>query len=194
MLWLTLLLCFVSPCLQPHGRDEHLITAKMWKHILIQGLYQMFWLFFFMYAAPVLFERYRITDHCTFATQGPHETMPDPMFCTNELVSKLGFQVRALMAAPIACACGCAVLATAGIAHTSFRICHWGKGARGAGELLLLVYCEANADLSLSSLLWPTHCCCTLCCAGQPRVCALQRHDLLRLVAEMWRRQSLLHI
>jgi hypothetical protein len=67
----------------------------MWKHILIQGLYQMFWLFFFMYAAPVLFERYRITDHCTFVTQGPHEALPDPMFCTNELVSKLGLQVSA---------------------------------------------------------------------------------------------------
>lgn len=67
----------------------------MWKHILIQGLYQMFWLFFFMYGAPVLFERYRITDHCSFATQGPHEAHPDPMFCTNELVSKLGFQVGA---------------------------------------------------------------------------------------------------
>ncbi|WIA22054.1 hypothetical protein OEZ85_004399 [Tetradesmus obliquus] len=77
---------------KPHGRDEHLITPKMWKHILIQGLYQMFWLFFFMYGAPVLFERYRITDHCSFATQGPHEAHPDPMFCTNELVSKLGFQ------------------------------------------------------------------------------------------------------
>jgi hypothetical protein len=85
---------FVVFCVQPHGRDEHLITPKMWKHILIQGLYQMFWLFFFMYAAPVLFERYRITDHCTFATTGPHEAHPDPMFCTNELVTQLGFQVR----------------------------------------------------------------------------------------------------
>jgi hypothetical protein len=65
----------------------------MWKHILIQGLYQMFWLFFFMYGAPVLFERYRITDHCTFATTGPHESQPDPLFCTNELVNHLGFQV-----------------------------------------------------------------------------------------------------
>eukprot|EP00882_Tetradesmus_deserticola_P018267 GHRQ01019621.1.p2 GENE.GHRQ01019621.1~~GHRQ01019621.1.p2 ORF type:complete len:148 (-),score=25.37 GHRQ01019621.1:552-995(-) len=80
--------------LQPHGRDEHLITPKMWKHILVQGMYQMFWLFFFMYAAPVLFERYRITDNCTFATTGPYEVLPNPMFCTNELVSSLGFQVR----------------------------------------------------------------------------------------------------
>jgi hypothetical protein len=45
----------------------------MWKHILIQGLYQMFWLFFFMYAAPVLFEQYRITDNCTFIAMGPDE-------------------------------------------------------------------------------------------------------------------------
>jgi hypothetical protein len=63
----------VAFVLQPHGRDESLITRKMWKHILVQGLYQMFWLFFFMYAAPVLFEQYRITDNCTFIARGPDE-------------------------------------------------------------------------------------------------------------------------
>lgn len=67
----------VSCCvLQPHGRDESLITRKMWKHILVQGLYQMFWLFFFMYAAPVLFEQYHITDNCTFIKAGPDENNP----------------------------------------------------------------------------------------------------------------------
>jgi hypothetical protein len=48
----------------------------MWKHILTQGLYQMFWLFFFMYAAPVLFEQYRITDNCTYVSLGPDENNP----------------------------------------------------------------------------------------------------------------------
>jgi hypothetical protein len=36
------------PAPQPYGREEPLITGKMWKHILVQGLYQLFWLFFFM--------------------------------------------------------------------------------------------------------------------------------------------------
>ena len=25
----------------PHGRNQALITSKMWKHILVQGLYQV---------------------------------------------------------------------------------------------------------------------------------------------------------
>jgi hypothetical protein len=53
----------------------------MWKHILIQGLYQMFWLFFFMYAAPVLFEQYRITDNCTFVSLGPDENNAGEAAC-----------------------------------------------------------------------------------------------------------------
>lgn len=72
----VILSVFACLCLQPHGRDEGLITRKMWKHILTQGLYQMFWLFFFMYAAPVLFEQYRITDNCTYVSLGPDENNP----------------------------------------------------------------------------------------------------------------------
>ncbi len=37
---------------KPHGRDEQLISGKMWKHILTQGLYQLFWLFLIFYGAP----------------------------------------------------------------------------------------------------------------------------------------------
>lgn len=66
----------------------------MWKHILIQGLYQMFWLFFFMYAAPVLFDRYHITDQCTFATTGSSESSPVPGFCSDQLVSNLQFSAQ----------------------------------------------------------------------------------------------------
>jgi len=28
---------------KPHGRDEPLITRCMWKHILVQRMYQLFW-------------------------------------------------------------------------------------------------------------------------------------------------------
>ena len=38
---------------KPHGRDEQLISGKMWKHILCQGFYQLFWLFLIFYGAPV---------------------------------------------------------------------------------------------------------------------------------------------
>jgi Ca2+-transporting ATPase len=36
----------------PHGRTEPLISRKMWKHIITQGLYQLFWLFLIIYGAP----------------------------------------------------------------------------------------------------------------------------------------------
>ena len=39
---------------RPHGRTEALISRKMWKHILTQGLYQLFWLFLIIYGAPRL--------------------------------------------------------------------------------------------------------------------------------------------
>ena len=37
---------------KPHGRDEALISPKMWKHIITQALYQLFWLFLIVYGAP----------------------------------------------------------------------------------------------------------------------------------------------
>ena len=37
---------------KPHGRDEALISPKMWKHITTQALYQLFWLFLIVYGAP----------------------------------------------------------------------------------------------------------------------------------------------
>ena len=39
---------------RPHGRTEALISRKMWKHIITQGLYQLFWLFLIIYGAPRL--------------------------------------------------------------------------------------------------------------------------------------------
>ena len=37
--------------MKPAGRTESLISSKMWKHILTQGIYQMFWLFLILCAA-----------------------------------------------------------------------------------------------------------------------------------------------
>jgi len=45
---------------RPHGRSEPLISPRMWKHIVTQGLYQMFWLFLIVYGAPRLIDRYRL--------------------------------------------------------------------------------------------------------------------------------------
>ena len=36
--------------MKPAGRTESLISSKMWKHILTQGIYQMFWLFLILCA------------------------------------------------------------------------------------------------------------------------------------------------
>lgn len=71
---------------KPHGRDEPLITRKMWKHILVQGLYQLFWLFFFMYALPKLpWQRYWITTECQLITSGPISA-PDAGHCAKQMV------------------------------------------------------------------------------------------------------------
>jgi hypothetical protein len=40
---------------------------KMRKHIVAQSVYQLFWLFFFMYGLPVFFPtRYGFTERCEF--------------------------------------------------------------------------------------------------------------------------------
>ena len=39
---------------RPHGRDEALISPKMWKHIAAQALYQLFWLFLIVYGATAV--------------------------------------------------------------------------------------------------------------------------------------------
>jgi hypothetical protein len=44
----------------------------MWKHVLVQGCYQLFWLFFFMYALPSLnWSRYWTTSECQLLSSGP---------------------------------------------------------------------------------------------------------------------------
>jgi hypothetical protein len=89
-----LTLCYVALpalclfALQPHGRDESLITGKMWKHILVQGLYQLFWLFFFLYALPLVFPQYQETSYCQMITMGPDEN--NLAWCATTLQTDLG--------------------------------------------------------------------------------------------------------
>lgn len=57
----------------------------MWKHIIVQSIYQLFWLFFFMYGLPRLMPAYHITDECTFFELGPLEN--DSGYCAATLVA-----------------------------------------------------------------------------------------------------------
>lgn len=57
---------------KPHGREEPLINKKMWKHILLGGLYQLFWLLLLLYGLPAFFSRYEdlkkeefLYDYCS---------------------------------------------------------------------------------------------------------------------------------
>ncbi|GAX73955.1 hypothetical protein CEUSTIGMA_g1405.t1 [Chlamydomonas eustigma] len=54
---------------KPHGRDEPLITRCMWKHILVQGLYQLFWMMVCLYALPSMVGRYHIRSPQEFYAQ-----------------------------------------------------------------------------------------------------------------------------
>lgn len=80
---------------RPHGRTDPLISGRMWKHILVQGLYQMLWLFLMMYVLPILpgptFDRYRITSKCELMAVGPeHVKSPDPGYCVATMMAKRG--------------------------------------------------------------------------------------------------------
>ncbi|KAL3147298.1 hypothetical protein ABBQ32_002786 [Trebouxia sp. C0010 RCD-2024] len=49
---------------KPHGRTEPLISKSMWKHVIVQGCYQLFWLFLIIYAAPVTIHSYKELTQC----------------------------------------------------------------------------------------------------------------------------------
>ena len=44
----------------PHGRTESVINRRMWKHILVQGCYQILVLFLVIFGAPKLIEEYAV--------------------------------------------------------------------------------------------------------------------------------------
>mmetsp|Transcript_8941 Transcript_8941/g.29390 ORF Transcript_8941/g.29390 Transcript_8941/m.29390 type:complete len:1038 (+) Transcript_8941:510-3623(+) len=51
---------------KPNGRDEPLISPKMWKHIVVQGIYQLIVIFFLIYALPDLGIGYDLTGKDEF--------------------------------------------------------------------------------------------------------------------------------
>lgn len=44
---------------KPHAH-ERLITNRMWKHILVQGMYQLFWMMFWLYYAPTSLNEFKV--------------------------------------------------------------------------------------------------------------------------------------
>ena len=49
---------------KPHGRNEPLISRRMWKHVIVQGLYQLFWLFLIIYGAPAQLPAFAVRACC----------------------------------------------------------------------------------------------------------------------------------
>lgn len=45
---------------KPHGRDEALISPRMWKHIAFQAAYQLFWLFLIVYGSTKCLSVYKV--------------------------------------------------------------------------------------------------------------------------------------
>ncbi len=44
---------------KPHGRSERLISRSMWRHVIVQGCYQLFWLFLIIYGASAHIPAYK---------------------------------------------------------------------------------------------------------------------------------------
>ena len=49
---------------KPHGRNEPLINRLMWKHIFLQGVYQLFWLFLIFYGASTVINGFVLPSTC----------------------------------------------------------------------------------------------------------------------------------
>lgn len=64
----------------PHGRNEALITRRMWKHILVQGIYQLFWMMFSLYALPLLFDYYYIRSPSEYYSQACLSQLQPPAY------------------------------------------------------------------------------------------------------------------
>lgn len=51
---------------KPHGRNEPLISGRMWKQLVSQGLYQLFWLFLIFYGGPKYISIYEKPNQCAY--------------------------------------------------------------------------------------------------------------------------------
>lgn len=50
---------------QPHGRNEPLINMTMWKHLVVQALYQLAILFLIIYGGPKHLATYKLPNACS---------------------------------------------------------------------------------------------------------------------------------
>lgn len=80
----------------PHGRNEPLINGKMAKHILAQGLYQIFWLFLIFYGMPAQFDFFKVqscpeVDNPTEADKTAHEECEEERELDQERTNSMVF-------------------------------------------------------------------------------------------------------
>ncbi|KAF8057240.1 ACA11 [Scenedesmus sp. PABB004] len=91
---------------KPAGRSEPLINGKMFKHIVAQGFYQLFWMFLFLYGLPAFLPaRYALTPACTLYAR--------PGLCDSVATAKAGLSppdAAAACGAVLGCGLPCAAL------------------------------------------------------------------------------------
>ncbi|GFH16630.1 calcium-transporting ATPase, partial [Haematococcus lacustris] len=89
--------------LRPYGREEPLIMGRMWKHIVVQGLYQLAWMFVCLYGLPEIIPRYYIGERYKPKYYGEQclERTGDARICN--WVLNCGFPVGAETANTAAC-------------------------------------------------------------------------------------------
>lgn len=67
---------------KPHGREAPLISGTMWKHLAVQSGYQITWMLLILFAAPEIFDRYRIRSKCEDLNYNLTVDRTEPYFCT----------------------------------------------------------------------------------------------------------------
>uniref|UniRef100_A0A383WGV1 Calcium-transporting ATPase n=1 Tax=Tetradesmus obliquus TaxID=3088 RepID=A0A383WGV1_TETOB len=120
---------------KPAGRSEPLINGKMFKHILLQGFYQLFWMFLFLYGLPTLVpQRYAFTTPCQLYT---------PDFCTNSVA------IQQLGMAPADAARYCSYVSSCSLpcSSSSSGVCPLGDAAAAAADPAAAI-CKGQAGCS----------------------------------------------
>ncbi|PNH11294.1 putative calcium-transporting ATPase 5, plasma membrane-type [Tetrabaena socialis] len=74
--------------MKPYGREENLITRIMWKHILVQGCYQIFWMFLILYGVPKFFTAAKF--------DGRYDIESRESFWARECLDKVNLETNAL--------------------------------------------------------------------------------------------------
>ncbi len=66
---------------RPHGRAEPLISRRMWKHVIVQGCYQLFWLFLIIYGAPAQLPAFAVSASHRAPAEGGRPRMHSCVAC-----------------------------------------------------------------------------------------------------------------